>query len=68
MCFFTWIVYCDYMNILGCYGVSQKHLITSPNLRPAKLSTKVTPAENVIICLGKKGVLVVWFVNMDRGS
>ena len=42
--------------------------LTSPNLRPAQLSTKVTPAGNVIICLGKKGVLVVWFFDMDRGS
>ena len=48
------------MNILECYGVSQKNSpITSPNLRPAQLSTKVTPAENVIICLGIKDVLVV---------
>ena len=32
--------------------------IASPNLRPAQLSTEVTPAENVIICLEKK---VFWF-------
>ena len=44
------------------------YVITSPNLRPAQLSTKVTPAKNVIICFGKKRVLVVWFVDMDRGS
>ena len=47
--------------------------ITSPNLRPAQLSTKVTPAENVIMCLGKKGVLVVcglltWNVDRDYMS
>ena len=42
--------------------------IRSPNLRPAQLSTKVTPAENVIICLGKNVFwlfLLIWIV--DRG-
>ena len=37
--------------------------IASPNLRPAQLSTKVNPAENVIICWEKK-CFVVWFVDM----
>ena len=57
----------EYSRMLWCL-TKIYYPITSPNLRPAQLSTKVTPAENVIICLGKKGVLVVWFVNMDRGS
>ena len=46
--------------------------ITSPNLRPAQLSTKVTPAENVIICLGKNVFwlfgLLTWIVDRDYMS
>ena len=43
--------------------------ITSPNLRPAQLSTKVTPAEKCDHVFGKKRWFgCLWFVNMDRGS
>ena len=46
--------------------------LKSPNLRPAQLSTKVTPAENVII-FGKNKVLwlfglLTWIVDCDYMS
>ena len=61
----------EYSRMLWCL-TKIYYPITSPNLRPAQLSTKVTPAENVIICLGKKLFLLfrllTWIVDRDYMS
>ena len=55
---FTWIVYRECMHSRMLW---RHYCPITSNLRPAQLSTKVTPAENFIICLEKNVLFDVWF-------